>query len=181
MADLSNTLKSLQNSLQHHDNDKALSQLSTAKRQLLQHNALLPSPSISSQLFNTALEILEIGALVSIRQRSPEAFTRYYQQLQPFYESPSHPLPSHNQRSKITGLYLLLLLSQGDYAGFHTLLEGLVEASAAGGGKSVEEDVYIRYPIELERSLMEGSYDKVWRITNAERVPSEEFGLFSEV
>lgn len=28
---------------------------------------------------------------------------------------------------------------------------------------------------------MEGSYDKVWRETNSERVPSEDFALFSNV
>jgi 26S proteasome regulatory subunit N12 len=39
----------------------------------------------------------------------------------------------------------------------------------------------VQYPIRLERALMEGSYDRVWGETNSERVPSEEFGLFSEV
>lgn len=72
----------------------------------------------------------------------------------------------------------MLLLSQGDYAGFHTVLEGLVEQSE---GRSLEDDAFINYPVELERSLMEGSYDKVWRSTKGEGVPSEEFGLFAEV
>lgn len=85
-----------------------------------------------------------------------------------------------SQASKITGLYLLLLLSDGDYAGFHTLLEGL-EMGAALSGKGLEDDVFIQYPIRLERALMEGSYDRVWGETKSERVPSEEFGLFSEV
>jgi len=87
---------------------------------------------------------------------------------------------STSQRSKITGLYLLLLLSVGQNTDFHTVLEGLVvEASLKGA--DVEDDPYIKYPVELERSLMEGSYDKVWRETKSERVPSEEFGLFSNV
>jgi hypothetical protein len=33
----------------------------------------------------------------------------------------------------------------------------------------------------LEQALMEGSYDRVWGETKKERVPSEEFGLFTEV
>jgi 26S proteasome regulatory subunit N12 len=178
--DLPTLLSSLHHTLQTHDYQKALSLLSRAKRLLLAQNALIPSPSTPSSLLTTARSILEAGALVSIRLQDPEAFTRYYQQLQPFYdyETLSSGLGEGSHRSKITGLYLLLLLSQGDYAGFHTLLEGLVEAA---GPNDVEEDIYIRYPIELERSLMEGSYDKVWRETKGERVPSEEFGLFSNV
>lgn len=81
------------------------------------------------------------------------------------------------QRSKITGLYLLLLLTKGDYAGFHTVLEGLEVEGSVGA----EEDVYVQYPIKLERWLMEGSYDRVWGATKREGVPSEEFGVFSEV
>lgn len=81
------------------------------------------------------------------------------------------------QRSKITGLYLLLLLTKGDYAGFHTVLEGLEIEGSVGA----EEDVYVQYPIKLERWLMEGSYDRVWAATKREGVPSEEFGVFSKV
>ncbi|KAL9114172.1 MAG: hypothetical protein Q9227_001944 [Pyrenula ochraceoflavens] len=177
-ASLPDLLSSLQQSLSNNDNDRCLHLLSQAKRALLLNNALIPSPSLSSQTFQTARSILELGALVSIRTQDSESFVRYYSQLQPFYDSPSAPSSSSSQRSKITGLYLMLLLSQGDYAGFHTVLEGLVEQSQ---GKGLEEDAFINYPVELERSLMEGSYDKVWRSTKAEVVPCEEFGLFTEV
>ena len=107
------------------------------------------------------------------------------------------------------GLYLLLLLSQGDYAGFHTLLEGLEVAArgaavmeeeegkegggdakmrGAGDGREgrakdnpLEDDEFIQYPIRLEQALMEGSYDRVWGETKDERVPSEEYKVFSDV
>lgn len=104
------------------------------------------------------------------------------------------------------GLYLLLLLSQGDYAGFHTLLEGLEVAarglavegedgSGSGDAKMkgvgdeegaakanpLEDDEFIQYPIRLEQALMEGSYDRVWGETKDERVPSEEYKVFSKV
>lgn len=106
------------------------------------------------------------------------------QQLQPFYDLPAASLPpAGSQKSKITGLYLLLLLSQGDYAGFHTLLESLETVGVHGEGKGggLEEDVFVQYPVKLERWLMEGSYDRVWGATKSERAPSEEFGVFSEV
>ena len=45
----------------------------------------------------------------------------------------------------------------------------------------MEEDRYLRYPIKLERWLMEGSYDLVWKAMASREVPSEEYGVFSEV
>jgi len=129
----------------------------------------------------TARSILEAGALLSIRSRDPESFVRYYSQLQPFYDFPGLQQTPSRERSKITGLYLLLLLSQGDYAGFHTLLETLIVAEGSSGASTVEDDQFIKYPIELERSLMEGSYDQVWRKTNGRDVPGEEFALFSDI
>ncbi|ETN37896.1 uncharacterized protein HMPREF1541_07519 [Cyphellophora europaea CBS 101466] len=173
-------LSSLQHSLRSSDASTTQSQLSKAKLALLQQNALIPSPQTSTATLTTARSILETGALLSIRLKDPQSFVRYYSQLQPFYDYPELQRPPSKDRSQITGLYLLLLLSQGDYAGFHTLLETLIVAESGNGGKSVEDDQFIRYPIELERSLMEGSYDQVWRKTNGRDVPSEEFALFSE-
>lgn len=183
---LDHTLHNLQQSLHHHaDPASTLSQLSRAKLALLHHNALLPSPAVPPKTLVTARSILETGALLSIRARDPESFVRYYNQLQPFYDYAAssgtsvHHYPASKDRSKITGLYLLLLLSQGDYAGFHTVLEGLVVVE--GRDAEVEEDEFIRYPVELERCLMEGSYDQVWRKTKGKGVPGEEFALFSDV
>jgi 26S proteasome regulatory subunit N12 len=184
-ASLDHILHSLQQALHHHqDPASTLPQLSRAKLALLQHNALIPSDAVPAKTLVTARSILETGALLSIRARDPESFVRYYNQLQPFYDysassDTSHHYPASKERSKITGLYLLLLLSQGDYAGFHTVLEGLVMVE--GRDTEVEEDEFIRYPVELERSLMEGSYDQVWRKTKGESVPGEEFALFSDV
>ena len=59
------------------------------------------------------------------------------------------------------------------------------EGEGSGSGNLdvnvVENDPFIRYPVELERSLMEGSYDQVWKGTMGEGVPGEEFALFSQV
>lgn len=189
MVDLSSLVSELHSALEHKQLDTANNLLSQAKRALLMQNALIPTPSTPPQLVAIARQVLELGALASIRQTDAQAFTRYYQQLQPFYDLERHAgLPgnssnfdfSTSQRSKITGLYLLLLLSMGDSANFHTELEGLVEEASLKGGR-IEDDACIKYPVELERNLMEGSYDKVWRETKSERVPSEDFGLFSNV
>ncbi|GAB7360890.1 hypothetical protein MBLNU230_g0876t1 [Neophaeotheca triangularis] len=158
--------------------------LSRAKLDLLRLNALVPDEDTSAQHLLLARRILELGALLSIRQRDTDAFTRYFQQLQPFYQLPDESWGSaqtrdQNEKSKVTGLYLLLLLSVGDYGGFHTVLEGL--EVAYGGKQQLEKDEMIQYPVRLEQALMEGSYDRVWGETKGERVPSEEFGVFSEV
>lgn len=186
-ADLRSLINELHKSLEQRQLENAVNTLSRAKRALLQLNALTPSESTPPQILAQAREILELGAITSIRLTDSEAFTRYYQQLQPFYDHERHlastgqtNVAKSSQRSIITGLYLLLLLSSGDSAQFHTVLEGLiVEASLEG--RRVEDDPYIKYPVELERSLMEGSYDKVWRATKSETVPTEDFGLFSNV
>lgn len=147
--------------------------LSALKLALLERNALIPSASTPVSTLLLAREILEVGALTSIHQTDDAAFSRYYSQLQPFYEdgrlTAKSPSP---HRSKIVGLHLLLLLSKNDIADFHTTLENL---------EAPEEDPFIKHPIMLERWLMEGSYDKVWNATKSTQVPSEEFALFSQV
>ncbi|KAI9812805.1 MAG: regulatory particle non-ATPase [Phylliscum demangeonii] len=190
--ELQSLLTHLQRSLQTHDYNTSLQHLGQAKLILLKLNALVPSAAVSPSTLLLARETLELGALISIRRQDHESFTRYFSQLQPFYELPASQLPrQRSNQSKITGLHLLLLLSQGDYAGFHTVLESLDLATAsledggggsgARGGQREEEDAFIQYPIKLEQWLMEGSYDKVWGMTKSEKVPSEEYGIFSEV
>ncbi|KAL8945198.1 MAG: hypothetical protein Q9211_000279 [Gyalolechia sp. 1 TL-2023] len=184
-SNVSNILSQLQSSSSSSP-QKITSLLSSAKRELLVLNALIPTPTTPAHILLLARQTLETGALLSIRLQQPDAFTRYYQQLLPFYEVPESSYQSGNdkdsssQRSKVTGLYLLLLLTKGDYATFHTVLEGL-EVEQAGKAQGLEGDEFISYPVKLERWLMEGSYDRVWGATKREGVPSEEFGVFSEV
>ncbi|ORY67203.1 SAC3/GANP/Nin1/mts3/eIF-3 p25 family-domain-containing protein [Pseudomassariella vexata] len=160
---------------------EASSLLSKAKIALLQLNALTPTPNTPSHILAVARDIHEYGALSSIRARNPDAFTRYVSQLQPFYELPSSSLqPNLESRNKVTGLYLLLLLTQGRYAEFHSELEALSTAEG-GNSEGIEGDRYLGYPIKLERWLMEGSYDRVWKAMKKGEVPSEEYGVFSEI
>ena len=174
MADkeLHDIYQALKRSFISRDYRSASQQLTIGKLALLQRNALIPTSSTPKSTLPIAREILEIGALVSIHTEDEPAFSRYYNQLQPFYDDPSITPPSSN-KSKLTGLYLLLLLSKNDIAEFHTALETLVRAA--------EEDVFIKYPVMLERWLMEGSYDKVWNATKSTQVPSEEYSLFTRV
>lgn len=179
--ELHSIIKSLHGCVRNHNYTDSASLLGRAKLALLHLNALIPSPKSSTEHLKLARETLELGALISIRQQSPADFTRYYQQLQPFYALPAKQLPRQgSQASKITGLYLLLLLTQNDNAGFHTLLEGL-EVLSAQEGHSLEDDESIQYPVKLQEALMEGSYDRVWGLTGRDRVPSEEFGIFADV
>jgi hypothetical protein len=179
--ELSTVLSQLHQSLKSHNYQQSTSLLSKAKIALLNINALIPQEKSTRKHLQLARETLELGAIISIRLKDTVSFTRYFQQLQPFYSLPPSTLPKDGSNaSKVTGLYLLLLLSEGDYAGFHTLLETL-EVGAAQDGIKLEDDAFIQYPIRLEQALMEGSYDRVWGETKKERVPSEEFGLFTEV
>ncbi|RDW68027.1 hypothetical protein BP6252_09423 [Coleophoma cylindrospora] len=173
MADreLTEILRKLKSSKSYTESNALLSK---AKINLLKLKALTPTPTTSQAHLIAAREVFETGALVSIRAKDPAAFTKYVHQVRPFYDV----LGDGGERKKITGLYLLLLLTQGDYAGFHTELEGLQLLSE---GESVEEDRFLGYPIKLERWLMEGAYDRVWRAMASREVPSEEYSVFSEI
>lgn len=181
IASIEQMQKDLQQCLAKKDAEGAKAQIQKGKVLLLTHNALIPNPHTAIPQLKTARSMLEIGALLAIRTKDPETFTKYYSQLVAFYEFPGLQAHPSSNRSQVTGLYLLLLLTQGDYAGFHTVLESLIVSEGMNGGKSIEDDPCIKYPIEIERSLMEGSYDQVWRKTNGRDVPGEEFALFSEV
>lgn len=50
-----------------------------------------------------------------------------------------------------------------------------------GGDGDVEGDRYLGYPVRLERWLMEGSYDRVWKAMKSSEVPCDEYSVFSEV
>ncbi|KAK1830511.1 SAC3/GANP/Nin1/mts3/eIF-3 p25 family-domain-containing protein [Podospora conica] len=160
----------------------ASSLLSQAKLLLLQLRALTPATTPSPTLLPLARAVYEAGALSSLRASDAPSFRRYVQQLAPYYALPPTVLaPSTDGgRSKVTGLYLLLLLTEGEYSEFHSELEGLSSA----GSKAPEEDDYLGYPIRLERWLMEGSYDRVWQAVSGKgkemKVPCEEFGVFSD-
>ncbi|KAK9467303.1 SAC3/GANP/Nin1/mts3/eIF-3 p25 family-domain-containing protein [Lipomyces arxii] len=156
------------------DYEKCANLLPALKITLSQLNLLVPLPSSDLSLLATARDILEIGALSSIFLRDDEMFSRYLSQLSPFYSLKDKIQPSSSNEKKLIALKLLLLLSTNDIAEFHTELETLEDEA--------DSDVYIRYPVMLERWLMEGSYDKVWKATTqTSEVLTEEFALFTDI
>ena len=79
--------------------------------------------------------------------------------------------PSVNQ-SPLLALSLLRLLSQNRIAEFHTLLETLPT--------TVTSSTEVAWVLQLERSLMEGAYSRVWRLCQGTtaHLPRSEFSLF---
>ena len=92
---------------------------------------------------------------------------------------------------------MLRCLANNDIAGFHTLLEELASTHGAfpracspkphqqpanllwtffAGLDDLHANAYIKYPLDLERWLMEGSYSKVW--SSREASPSPEYIIF---
>lgn len=163
---------------EHSNYDGASQLLPKIKLELARNNLIIPSKEASIPDLVAARQVLETGVFVSVNRRDEAEFSRLIAQLQPFYRSELNLPPSPN-KNKITALYLLVLLSKNEIAEFHTELEALV--STLDANESVESDQYLRYPVLLERWLMEGSYDKVWKaITQSSQVPSPEFAIFAE-
>lgn len=111
--------------------------------------------------------ILEIATFHSLRRGNLAAFAQYNAALQPFYVNLAKTLPASPNRPIIIGLELLAMLSEGKYSQFHMTLEAL-DVSELG-------DVFVRWPVDLERWMMEGAYNKIYRAR--ERVPREEYKI----
>lgn len=153
------------------------------KIELIKHNLLVPLPTntaTTDQLndLKIAQKILEIGALSSLLTNQYQSFENYYAQLTPFYNN-SKLMPSGNtdsETTKIVSLYLLYLLSQGSISKFHIELETIYNSSHY----DVDSDKFLKFPINLEKNLMEGNYIKIWKLLNEldSKLPCEEYSHF---
>lgn len=114
-------------------------------------------------------DILEIGAFWSIRVKDVPSFDRYFSQLQTFYSDYDGAIRPSDRKYALTGLNLIRLLTQNRISDFHTILESLPP-------ETLQENKYIRHPVNLERWLMEGSYSKVWNAR--EEAPAAEYRIF---
>lgn len=72
----------------------------------------------------------------------------------------------------LLGLNLLCLLAQGRISDFHMHLE-LIDPAL------INDNIYIKHPVKIEQSLMEGSYNKVW--SARQDVPAEEYLVFMDI
>ena len=139
--------------------DAAAAHLGKLKLLMLNFTSLPPaSPSAPSeaqmQELLLAREILEHGALLSVKTMDIPAFERYVAQLKIYYADCAATLPASQRQYPILGLNLLRLLAQNRIAEFHTELE-IIPADLQSS------NVYIKYPAQLEQHIMEGSYNKV--------------------
>lgn len=144
--------------------------LAKLKLELAQTGLYFAPPTANQQDLVAARAILEVGAFHSLRLGNLKAYAQYNFALQPFYNNLATVIPDSPNRPITLGLHLLGLLSEGLLTEFHTLLETL----------KVEQlnDVFVKLPVDLERWLMEGAYNKVYRAKD--RVPREEFGFLLE-
>ncbi|CAH6718728.1 26S proteasome regulatory subunit Rpn12p [[Candida] jaroonii] len=164
------------------DYDKCSKILVPIKIELIKHNLLVPiyNNTKSEEQINDlkiTQKILEIGALSSLLLNEYEGFENYFSQLKPFYTNNKiHAKKEHNTNcTKIISLNLIYLLSQGLISKFHIELENLSYYQQF----DIENDKYLQFPINLEKSLMEGNYIKIWKLLNNEdNLPCKEFKIF---
>jgi 26S proteasome regulatory subunit N12 len=137
------------------DVKQCLKSLSSIKVLLLRFNLVPPfsGDKLTQKQLLLARETLEIATLVSIEARDFAAFERHVAQLKPYYVDYASLLPASERQWPILGLNLLGLLAHNRIGDFHTELE-LIPTEFHG-------NLYIKYALELEQRLMEGSYQKV--------------------
>ncbi|GAA93641.1 uncharacterized protein L969DRAFT_91306 [Mixia osmundae IAM 14324] len=128
--------------------------------------------------------ILEYSALYSIRSHDVPSFERFMAQLSPYWTTHRDLQPPSSWRSALIGLSLLQLLAKNEIGRFHTVLETLSGAEStkrsmakSPNASSLLDEPNVRFPIELERWLMEGSYSKVWLARNSPPLPEAQFFL----
>lgn len=133
---------------------------------------LSPSTKFDTSDLVAARQLLEMAVIVSIYAGRPQQeVERLISEVRPFY-SPALKLPPSENETKLVGLYLLLALTGNRVSEFHTELENI---------ENPENDKYLRYPVRLERWLMEGAYDKAWNaVTDKAQFPAPEFALLMQ-
>ena len=94
---------------------------------------------------------LETFIVHSVKARDDKAFARYFSQLRSFYSMTT--LEATPNQPKMLGLNLVRLLVGNDLASFHSELELVPQACVTSP--------FVLFPVELERSLMEGMYNQV--------------------
>ncbi|KAG0653478.1 hypothetical protein C6P46_002749 [Rhodotorula mucilaginosa] len=161
----------------NHQHAKSL--LAQLKIELSELGLLVPdSSSLDPGALTTARDVLEIGAFESLRTDDLAGFERYLSLLATYYNDLSSTLPRSSNEAPLFALSLLRLLSQNRIAEFHTLLETLGENKA-----DVLESGEVSWVLQLERSLMEGSYSRVWSLcrpsSSSASLPLPEFSHFT--
>lgn len=99
------------------------------------------------------IQALELGVLLSVAAEDLDGFARNMQQLQPLYDTTTQ-FPRKNH---ILGLNLMWLLIENRLSEFHSECELLSSSNI--------DDLYLQFPIALERKMMVGVYDEVLQMS----------------
>jgi len=127
--------------------------------------------ALTKQQLRMARDTLELGALAALRARDVESFERQITQLKLYWTDLATFLPDSDQRLPLLGTYLLGLLANNKIADFHTELELLP--------LPLQNNQYIKYPIQLEQHLMEGAYNKI--LDAKQHMPLRLFAFFLDI
>ena len=128
--------------------------------------ALLELDGTSELHASLATSALELGVLLTVAAGDLDAFARNLAQLKPYY---SKGIVSE-RKNHILGLNLMFFLVENRLSEFHAELELLTEVEAS--------DIFVSFPIQLERQLMVGSYDEVLNATA--RIPDASYEFFMD-
>lgn len=104
-------------------------------------------------------EVLEQAVLLSARTKALDDFDGYFSQLKVYYRDIRNDnVPVSTNKMLVVGLNLVRLLVGKRIAEFHSVLEQIP--------RSDHTNMYIKFPVQLERFLMEGSYNKLLNARN---------------
>jgi 26S proteasome regulatory subunit N12 len=150
-------------------NEKCEDLLQVLMKSLIKFPTFLNPTAVSvtrPQEIALAREALELGVLVSCRRKDLRSMECYHSQLQVYYQDMSDASVHESERRHLLiGLNLMRLLVCSGVSQFHTELESIP--------KSEYSNIFIKFPIQLERFLMEGSYHKLLHARG--QVPSNEY------
>jgi len=139
----------------------------------LVHFQLIPpftlSPAEVRKQLLLARETMELATLLSVEAKDEAAFERHMNQVKIYYHDYAHLLPPSERKGIIIGLLLLNLLSQNKLGEFHTEMELIPPAE--------QQNLYVAFPIHLEKRLMEGSYNQLLNLHKD--LPHPSFGFFA--
>merc|ERR1712070_857067 len=149
-------LKKLRAAYEKKEDDLGLKLLAQLKLLLLEFSALPPATPAAPtapqrEELEIAREVLEYGALLSIRTVDIPSFERHVAQLKIYYTDCASTLEESPRQYPLLGLNLLRLLAQNRIAEFHTELETLPTDLQTTND-------YIKFPAQLEQNIMEGMY-----------------------
>ena len=124
---------------------------------------MLDFPPGSQSHTQVAVEGMEIGILMMAEDGDLDSFSRNVAQIKPMYTVLGSTTP---RKCHILGLNLMNLLVDNRLSEFHAELELLTEEES--------RNVFVTFPINLERQLMVGIYDEVLNVT----VPDPSYQFF---